>query len=484
AVSNILPGYNEKQLAEQSDEEIAQRQRNEQEYLSAKDEEIEQIDEEILQAYSEGNDELVSALRKKRNQSLAEQKTSELELETINREVDSDRRKELQKLQEAQQDAEKAQIEFVEGEDLFTEDPELDKLTCTAKQVREKLGKDLSAAKLPYVSPEDRFYEEHPLLAGDSDRKSSIGFVTFQHVPTGAFSAFAAFVTSFNDRYALKWNNEEVFGRMDPIPTYSGTTRTMSLNITIPSDSYAHAWRNMQNISMLIQSLYPSYDGEGRFSTTRIAASPLMKISWGNLINSPRGTRSGVLATIDSLSMTPKLEAGYFEWGSKTEKEAQKAADGQCQNSFLIPKEISIDLSFGVLHDIPLGWRNLGVVQSIDKTNRYYKFPYNIQTYQKVADGSDESLFDKHEVSKSIVGDPSQRDLRTIAKCQRQLISNNDNPNVSHRTTDYANIVANENTRIVQHCRKLLGPNRINKITNDQLMAALRAGNLDIPKAE
>ena len=45
---------------------------------------------------------------------------------------------------------------------------------------------------------------------------------------------FKAFVTQFEDQYTSEWNEETVFGRMDPIATFKRTGRKINLGWDIP----------------------------------------------------------------------------------------------------------------------------------------------------------------------------------------------------------------------------------------------------------
>jgi hypothetical protein len=45
---------------------------------------------------------------------------------------------------------------------------------------------------------------------------------------------FKAFLTNLTQNFTSKWNSEEVYGRNDPIATFMGTHRTISLAWTVP----------------------------------------------------------------------------------------------------------------------------------------------------------------------------------------------------------------------------------------------------------
>ena len=47
---------------------------------------------------------------------------------------------------------------------------------------------------------------------------------------TGYEERFPAFLTDFSQTFTPKWNEEEVYGRMDPITTFQGTKRQIDFS--------------------------------------------------------------------------------------------------------------------------------------------------------------------------------------------------------------------------------------------------------------
>ena len=141
--------------------------------------------------------------------------------------------------------------------------------------------------------------------------------------------------------FDAKWNTEEVFGRMDPIATYQGTKRTMSLGFDLPAGSLKEAKKNLKGCSELIKMVYPVYNNQDI-----LAKPPLTRIQFANLIKGDAGAEisstpasapaaeDNVSGWISGLSWKPNLEMGMF------------AANGE-----LYPKVISLSFSFNVLHE-------------------------------------------------------------------------------------------------------------------------------------
>lgn len=171
----------------------------------------------------------------------------------------------------------------------------------------------------------------------------------FFHVATGHSVNFKAFLTDYSDQFKSEWSSEKVYGRMDPIHTFQGTERTISLAWDVPAADFAEAELNFSNASKMYAMLYPAFrpDASAEDSSTGVmSAPPLIKLKFGNLIYDAstdfNGTAadSGLLGWLADLSFAPDLEAGFFD-----EKP-----------NFLIPQTIKLTCTFNVLHTHPLGW--------------------------------------------------------------------------------------------------------------------------------
>ena len=189
--------------------------------------------------------------------------------------------------------------------------------------------------------------------------------ISFYHVPSGHSIAFKAFVTQFEDAYSSEWNSENVHGRMDPIQTFQHTGRQISLGFDVVAGSYPEAIENMERISLLLQMLYPSYEGEGGAST--INASPYFKLDFMNLAAdcstramwSPGGNpkASGLLGTVGGFTYSPDLDVGVFQNSSDTSLN-------------IYPKVVRLACTFTVIHQHKLGWNHA------KPRNGFDKFPY------------------------------------------------------------------------------------------------------------
>ena len=111
-------------------------------------------------------------------------------------------------------------------------------------------------------------------------------FIDFYHVATGKCVSFKGFITAFDDQYQAQWQQENVYGRLDPIMTYQGTSRQIGFSFDVVAASLEESQSNLHRLEHLMSMLYPVYN-DGAIST--IQAAPLMKIKFANMIRQPDG---------------------------------------------------------------------------------------------------------------------------------------------------------------------------------------------------
>ena len=168
--------------------------------------------------------------------------------------------------------------------------------------------------------------------------------------------SFRCFLTRFDDNYTSDWNSEKVYGRMDPIETFQGTSRVLNISFDVVAATTREARRNQRAISELIRGLYPIYKDEpikaGTYTANVgiIQAPPVFKIKLANLIQDASKTQAtlardqGLLGRIASISYSPDFDSGFFT--GHMLKEADK----------LYPQAVSMDITFHVWHTHELGY--------------------------------------------------------------------------------------------------------------------------------
>tara|TARA_R110002020_G_scaffold339451_6_gene554595 strand:- start:333 stop:1010 length:678 start_codon:yes stop_codon:yes gene_type:complete len=182
---------------------------------------------------------------------------------------------------------------------------------------------------------------------------------------TGKTVTFPAFLTSFNQSFVSTWNEEDVYGRMDPIATFQNTRRSISLAFDLPASNQLAARDNLRDCDTLTKFLYPGYqkftDGSSNAATRALAtggtkqdqvvlgrliqAPPLVSVKFANLItaggsNPGAPASGGQLGYLQGIEWTPVLEMGMFSDGENN----------------LYPKVISLSFTLNVLHQDDKGW--------------------------------------------------------------------------------------------------------------------------------
>ena len=168
--------------------------------------------------------------------------------------------------------------------------------------------------------------------------------ITIRHLATKKSTKFEGFVKNFSDDFVSTWNEEQVYGRMDPLATFQGTKRNISLQFDVVAGNAMEAWTNNNRLNKLIQFLYPVYESGHRSGQNPITAGPLLELKWTGLITTA-GSDRGLVGFLRGVTYDPDLDAGTFIMQNRAGTSAQ-----------LVPKVITIQLEFTVLHTHLMGW--------------------------------------------------------------------------------------------------------------------------------
>lgn len=192
----------------------------------------------------------------------------------------------------------------------------------------------------------------------------------FYHLPSQRTVTFKAFVTEFSDSISVNASKEDVYGRMDGIRRYASTGRSISLAFEIPAYDKTEAAKNIENVSLLAQMQYPSFDTVDAYATT-INAPPLIRVKYGNMITKPGFTTlsaraGGLLCFTEGLTINPDIEVGTFP----------------LENGAQMFKLWRISMTLDVIHENALGWtdRKLRGKDRNGRRTGFVGFPYNVQT--------------------------------------------------------------------------------------------------------
>lgn len=179
------------------------------------------------------------------------------------------------------------------------------------------------------------------------------------HIKNPPVIQFVAYLENLNDSFNIKYEQKQPYGRTDPYYIWEGNSRSIGVSLAIPNTSVSHALDNLNNLSWLAASVYPVY--KERVSANSIAASPLWRIRYANLIASRTSGGQGALCKFDRLNVAYGIEDGFIAIENSGENADLIKSAGfdnivRSGDKFLIPKTISIDLDLDIIHDHALGW--------------------------------------------------------------------------------------------------------------------------------
>ena len=141
-------------------------------------------------------------------------------------------------------------------------------------------------------------------------------FITLVHIPTGLKVHFKALLTQLTDTFATKWDTQAVYGRMDPVKSFQGTQRTVTISWDIPAASIEEGIQNLRKCTTLAKMLYPTQSIHG--SATSIKSPPMMAVKFTNLISQgPAGLNRALTGTVNGFNFSPNFDTGFFEVSSE-----------------------------------------------------------------------------------------------------------------------------------------------------------------------
>tara|TARA_E500000331_G_scaffold353907_1_gene405678 strand:- start:2129 stop:3133 length:1005 start_codon:yes stop_codon:yes gene_type:complete len=218
--------------------------------------------------------------------------------------------------------------------------------------------------------------ERNQSIVDGSDALANGGkfVISFQHVATGREVFFKAFVTQYSETFNSDWKSETVYGRTDPIYSYSNTRRVVSLAFDVPASSEQEAYENMGRLQNLAQFQYPMYENTGTDEAPQylVTQSPLVRIKVMNLLqkNKRSGERySGMVNDGTGLSRS-RLYGKYRSTGDSSAEEGLLAAINnlsinsdvgkiaifEAGPNTILPQLFTVSVDFNVIHEKTIGW--------------------------------------------------------------------------------------------------------------------------------
>ena len=206
--------------------------------------------------------------------------------------------------------------------------------------------------KLQYSSNEER----------ELRLKYPFANVFIQFPTTGESLTFPAYMKNLQDSFSPKFNTIDVFGRVDPIPVYQGTSRAISFSLMMPAFKEEHAREILSDINTVVKNLYPTYLNTQNDKTKIINSPPLIRVKFANLICDYTNPARGLLGYINgSINITHGLESnGIF------------LIDSGNGDGAVYVKTYEVSFNMSVLHEGTPGFNERG--EFLDVENGQYPY--------------------------------------------------------------------------------------------------------------
>lgn len=201
--------------------------------------------------------------------------------------------------------------------------------------------------------------------------------------------SFVAFMDSYSDSFSQNFQQDQVFGRMDPIQSYQNTQRKLSLSWKLLAANEQEAETNMYNINRLTTLMYPDYTTG---TNKHIQRAPVMAIKYMNLVRDPKENNGNfLLGTIGSLSITPDLEFGVYTGDVRF-----APLNSNVQSGEILPKIFTLSIDYNPIHIGTLGKAEMGNNHLYDVEGAKGGFNRNEEGVPQDPLQSDKAASDEH----------------------------------------------------------------------------------------
>jgi len=200
--------------------------------------------------------------------------------------------------------------------------------------------------------------------------------IEFFGIASNESAKFIPVDVSYAESFTPEWNHVSVYGRNDPLSTFQGTQRKISLQFKVNATSVEVAVANTIEISNLVSLMYPTYTNVDKELTggnaSQIEASPLLRVHFNNLILDPTGAGKsgangmakhvGLVCAPGDLSVTPDFEPGVLQpdpiaFPLGMFPHSPKGTQAKHDDYRIYPKVWTISTSLTIFHTFPLGFR-------------------------------------------------------------------------------------------------------------------------------
>ena len=219
------------------------------------------------------------------------------------------------------------------------------------------------------------------------------------HIKKASPLYFPTIITEFSDSWTPRWTATNVYGRMDPVSFYNGTSRETTLGFRVISDSEAEAKENMDNIQKLLQYQYPTYRSTGGIRILK--APPYFNFKVMNFVGGGTNLQGYINGAI-------QINPGF-----QTKDQAQYFSANYDKIYF---SDINVVLRIQVLHQKFIGYRG-------KKFGNGEKYPYDVA--QKPAENAAGTPHKLNNAVTSQETTPAAMNTEDMSVTTRQKIKQN-----------------------------------------------------------
>ena len=302
------------------------------------------------------------------------------------------------------------------------------------------MPKFFQVEKLAYGGEKNSFqnvkFKKRDLDNSEAAEAGTILEIMPVHIKNPPVIQFIAYLDNLSDTFNTATTQTQPFGRTDPYHIWKSNRRSIRVSFSIPASSKTSALDNLNNLSWFLSSLYPTY--KDTQTATSIAASPMFRVRFSNLICSSTKDGQGILGIIKSVSVTPDVKQGFIgiqpeNMGSSfANVESRLLKEAGFDNSinegkkFLVPKLMKISFNLDVVHDHALGWDfTTGEWRGGRSASR---FPYDFGLIRDTTDtpSAGSATFDDAQATGNTPAIPGSREEAEVQKEQGRIMEAED----------------------------------------------------------
>ena len=220
--------------------------------------------------------------------------------------------------------------------------------------------------------------------------------IAFYSIASHEKAQFLPLDFEYTENLSTEWNHVSVYGRNDPLSTFQGTKRTISISFVVSATGHENALDNTIEVSNLMSLMYPTYSmfpgqagderGNHRAITSYnnaslIETAPLLKVHFSNIIIDPSQVTStsgvnghvkkvGLVCAANGVTVVPIFDDGVLVAGPApvgAGPKKKKPSSGSTPDNYysrkksqkdtrIYPKYYKISTELTVFHTFPLGF--------------------------------------------------------------------------------------------------------------------------------